>query len=64
MSILFSDEVPQLGWSDAHSYNASYGPKGSMLLAVPRSWTPPFALISAGVPRDVLSMAPQIRALA
>jgi len=23
-------------------------PKGSMLLAVPRSWTPPFALVSAG----------------
>jgi predicted house-cleaning noncanonical NTP pyrophosphatase (MazG superfamily) len=63
MSVLFSDEMPQLGWSDAHGYSASYGPKGSMLLAVPRSWTPPFALISADASRDVLPIAPRVRAL-
>lgn len=63
MSILFSDEVPNLGWSDAHGYAASYGPKGSMLLAVPRTWTPPFALVSADAPRDVLPIAPRVRTL-
>jgi predicted house-cleaning noncanonical NTP pyrophosphatase (MazG superfamily) len=64
MSVLFSDEVPDLGWSDAHGYGASYGPKGSMLLAVPRSWTPPFALVSADATRDVLPIAPRLRTLA
>ena len=64
MSVLVSHEVPQLGWSDAHGYSASYGPKGSMLLALPRSWTPPFALIPAGTPQDVPPIAPRIRALA
>lgn len=63
MSVLFSDKVPQLSWSDAHGYSASYGPKGSMLLAVPRSWTPPFALFSPDSLRDISCIAPRIRAL-
>ncbi|HTV30598.1 MAG TPA: nucleoside triphosphate pyrophosphohydrolase [Xanthobacteraceae bacterium] len=33
------------------------------MLAVPRSWTPPFALISADAPRDALSAASRVRAL-
>jgi len=64
MSVLFSKEMPRLGWPDAQCYGASYGPKGSMLLAVPRSWTPPFALISPDGARDISLIAPRIRALA
>lgn len=65
MSVLFSDDVPLLGWSDAHAQSAEFGPKGALLLALPRSWTPPFALIAASLDRDIISpLLPRIRALA
>jgi predicted house-cleaning noncanonical NTP pyrophosphatase (MazG superfamily) len=64
MSVLFSANIPLSGWSDAHGYSAEFGPKGSMLLTLPRSWTPPYALISASADRGAISaLAPRIRAL-
>jgi hypothetical protein len=46
---LFSEDVPLLGWSDGCAGKHMYGPKGAMLLVLPRPWTPPFALVSAAV---------------
>lgn len=65
MSVLFSDDVPLQGWSDAHAHSAEFGPKGSMLLAVPRCWTPPFALIATSTGHEAISpFLPRIGALA
>jgi predicted house-cleaning noncanonical NTP pyrophosphatase (MazG superfamily) len=44
---LFSEDVPLLGWSDGWARRHIYGPKGAMLLVLPRPWTPPFVLVSA-----------------
>ena len=55
MSALFSDDVPLQGWSDAHSYITEFGPKGSLLLAIPRNWTPPFALIGTLTSREEIT---------
>jgi predicted house-cleaning noncanonical NTP pyrophosphatase (MazG superfamily) len=64
MSVLFSDDISLLAWSDAHALSNEFGPKGAMLLAVPRSWTPPFALIAASANRKAISpFTSRIRAL-
>ena len=55
MSVLLSDDVPLQAWSDAHSYSTDFGPKGSLLLAIPRNWTPPFALIGAFTSREEIT---------
>jgi hypothetical protein len=47
--ILFSKDAPPFEWSEAISNRIYYGPKGSMLAALPRAWTPSFVLIPASV---------------
>lgn len=47
--VFFSDDVEPLTWSEARSRRFEYGPKGAMLAALPRPWTPPFALIAASI---------------
>ena len=43
---MFSTDSPPIEWSDVGQYSNQYGAKGSNILAVPRLWTPDFALIS------------------
>ena len=44
---MIASEVHELlSWIDAKGLDASYGKKGSALLAIPRLWTPPFVLLS------------------
>lgn len=47
--VAVSDGPPLVAWSDVDVQAATYGPKGARLLAIPRQWTPPFALISASL---------------
>jgi hypothetical protein len=54
--IVFSEDTVPFEWSETGSRKVEYGSKGAMLAALPRRWTPPFALIPAaifaGTPRD------------
>jgi predicted house-cleaning noncanonical NTP pyrophosphatase (MazG superfamily) len=43
--VIFSVGSPLIDWSEVAGYAAEYGPKGAGCLALPRPWTPPFALI-------------------
>ena len=61
--VLFSEDTAPFGWSDVSVNKLNYGPKGAMLAALPRQWTPPFVLIAASVlagtirdPQNLLSL--------
>lgn len=45
--VLFSEDTEPLGWSETGQIKLAYGPKAAGLMALPRLWTPPFALIPA-----------------
>lgn len=47
--ILFSDDTSPFSWSEAEGQRHVFGTKGAFLAALPRVWTPPFALIAASV---------------
>ena len=51
--VLFSVDSPLIDWSEVAGYAAEYGPKGAGCLALPRPWTPPFAL----VPHSIVTSA-------
>ena len=44
--IVFSTDEPPVAWSDLGRFSSQYGAKASSILAVPRLWTPDFALVS------------------
>lgn len=46
---LSSDSQKRLDWLEAEAHSAQFGEKGARLLVLPRAWTPPFVLISAGL---------------
>jgi predicted house-cleaning noncanonical NTP pyrophosphatase (MazG superfamily) len=46
-SLIFSDETVKIEWSEVYQRASTYGVKGASSLAIPRVWTPPFALISS-----------------
>jgi predicted house-cleaning noncanonical NTP pyrophosphatase (MazG superfamily) len=45
--LIFSEELARIDWSDVHQLQNEYGVKGATSLAIPRAWTPPFALLSS-----------------
>ncbi len=45
--LIFSDDLPRIDWAEVRRFDADYGMKGASSLALPRAWTPAFALISA-----------------
>lgn len=45
-SVLFSVSTKRLEWAEACALSSLYGPKGALLLALPRKWVPHFALLS------------------
>jgi predicted house-cleaning noncanonical NTP pyrophosphatase (MazG superfamily) len=45
-SVIFSDYIERIEWSELESFRLTFGPKGAGLLTLPRKWTLPFALIS------------------
>jgi predicted house-cleaning noncanonical NTP pyrophosphatase (MazG superfamily) len=47
--ILFSEDFPSCDFTEAAAHKLNFGPKGAMLAALPRPWTPPFALIPASL---------------
>jgi predicted house-cleaning noncanonical NTP pyrophosphatase (MazG superfamily) len=47
--VLFSVDAPPIDWSEVAGYAATYGPKGAGCLALPRPWTPPFALVPSSI---------------
>jgi predicted house-cleaning noncanonical NTP pyrophosphatase (MazG superfamily) len=47
--ILFSEKFPLLDWTGANSHKVTYGPKGAMLMALPRAWVPPYVLLPASI---------------
>ncbi|KQM14849.1 nucleoside triphosphate pyrophosphohydrolase [Novosphingobium sp. Leaf2] len=48
-NIILSDAYPCIDWADVHQLSATFGVKGASSLAIPRAWTPPFALIPAAL---------------
>ena len=44
--MIFSSENLHIEWSDIRAFSDEYGRKGGAILALPRCWTPEFALIS------------------
>jgi predicted house-cleaning noncanonical NTP pyrophosphatase (MazG superfamily) len=44
--VLFSEDLEPISWSEVIGLQSEYGPKGAMLLTLPRLWTPPFVLLS------------------
>ncbi len=47
VTVIFSDDCDVIEWSELESYRLQFGPKGAGLLALPREWAPPFALVQA-----------------
>ena len=45
--VLFSDAEIALTWSETDELKRDFGPKAATLAALPREWTPAFALIAA-----------------
>lgn len=43
--LIFSDDLPRIDWANLKRFNSGYGMKGASSLAIPRAWTPPFALV-------------------
>lgn len=48
-SVIFSEDTAPVEWSETEPFKLEFGPKAATLAALPREWTPPFALISASV---------------
>lgn len=46
-SVIFSEDVTPVDWSEAIPFKLKFGPKAATLAVLPRDWTPPFALIAA-----------------
>ncbi len=49
MMTLFSEDLPSISWPETSGYSLQYGTKGGTTLALPRAWTPSFALVSVDV---------------
>jgi predicted house-cleaning noncanonical NTP pyrophosphatase (MazG superfamily) len=47
--LIFSDETPQIDWSGVSPLKGFYGAKAATSLAIPRRWTPPFAIAPSSV---------------
>jgi hypothetical protein len=47
--LIFSDEMARIDWSEVRPLKSAYGVKGATSLAIPRAWTPPFALVPSSV---------------
>jgi len=47
--LIFSDEMARIDWLDVGALKNVYGVKGATSLAVPRGWTPPFALVPSSI---------------
>jgi predicted house-cleaning noncanonical NTP pyrophosphatase (MazG superfamily) len=47
--MIFSANVPRVDWSEVRQFGVTYGSKGATSLALPRAWTPAFALIPASL---------------
>ncbi|MBY8823747.1 nucleoside triphosphate pyrophosphohydrolase [Sphingomonas colocasiae] len=47
--IILSDAYERIDWADIQQLATRFGVKGASSLAIPRAWTPPFALISAAL---------------
>jgi hypothetical protein len=45
-TVIFSEDIPPVEWSETEPLRLEFGPKAATLAALPRAWTPPFALIS------------------
>lgn len=45
--IILSDAYELIDWADVQQLGSRFGVKGASSLAIPRAWTPPFALVSA-----------------
>jgi hypothetical protein len=58
--VIFSEDAPPVEWAEVEPLKLEFGPKGAALAAIPRSWTPPFALVSA---RMFVGLNPDGRAL-
>ncbi len=52
-AVIFSDDRPRADWSEAKLAEPEFGVKGARSLALPRAWTPPFAIISVRLVRSV-----------
>ncbi|MGO4122883.1 hypothetical protein AB4Z01_00725 [Inquilinus sp. YAF38] len=50
--IIFSWDSDPLSWAEIESLRQEFGSKAATLATLPRLWTPPFALVSAGVFED------------
>jgi predicted house-cleaning noncanonical NTP pyrophosphatase (MazG superfamily) len=51
--LIFSDEMARIDWSEVSSLRNSYGVKAASSLAVPRAWTPSFALVPSTIVASV-----------
>ena len=47
--LIFCDEMTRIDWPEVIPLKSSYGAKAATSLAIPRSWTPPFALVPSSV---------------
>lgn len=47
--VVLSEETARIEWSEVRQFSERFGVKGGTSLAIPRAWTPPFALVSADV---------------
>lgn len=57
---IYSHKTPRLEWAEASALSSIYGPKGALLLALPRAWVPKFALYSSEAVESILSNASQL----
>jgi hypothetical protein len=48
-SVIFSEDAAPIEWSETEPFKLEFGPKAATFAALPKEWTPPFALISASV---------------
>lgn len=44
--VVAGSTAPRISWLETEPLALQYGPKGARLLTLPRSWTPPFVLVS------------------
>lgn len=51
--VIFSEDLPPIAWSDVSAYSLEYGVKCSTSLAIPRAWTPDFAILSTNISQDI-----------
>lgn len=58
--LILSEEMQPIGWSDVPQFSQEYGVKGATSLAIPRRWTPPFALLSVPQVNQLIDGTPLI----